>query len=447
MSFEYLQQSWQQHPGGDGDGGGGGDDGHSGLQFQMPGYLYDVPPTLAPGGGAEALHPAFAAQWFANSGFKRQQYQYQEEQQDDLGYVQDLGLMGNFVFPAVQDAYSSLESLHAHFPHATPPPLLAAAAIAGLDPSPSPSSTHSLSPSPRSPPPLALPVYSQSGFDVVSLLARVQNRRDPHVRLGPIDFTTSFVVVDVRRHDDPIVYCSPSFCALTGYHERAVLGRNCRFLQAPPIAASAGNNTAPALSKGDPRRHTSPAAVRALAKAVSGRKEAQASVVNYRADGTAFVNLVSVVPLCGEHADDPAAEVVWFVGFQIDLTVQSAGIVERVREGRYYAGAVMREQEEVRAGPEDARAGPAKTQKALEGPTREKRAQPVAAPRMAPALARLLTHHAFLASCNIHPRSPRAVAFPPTPRPTRSTRFCSRSSPTLYTCSVSRARSCTSRRR
>ncbi|KAJ7084991.1 hypothetical protein C8R44DRAFT_554147, partial [Mycena epipterygia] len=134
-------------------------------------------------------------------------------------------------------------------------------------------------------------VYSQSGFDVVSLLARVQNRASPHIRLGPVDFTTSFIVVDVRRHDDPVVYCSPSFCTLTGYPEREIIGRNCRFLQAPPNA-----DPLP-LARGDPRRHTSATAVSALAKAVQGRKEAQVSVVNYKRDGTAFVNLVSVVPL------------------------------------------------------------------------------------------------------------------------------------------------------
>ncbi|KAJ7116130.1 hypothetical protein C8R43DRAFT_1242342 [Mycena crocata] len=304
----------------------------------------------------------------------------------------------------------------------------------------------------------ALPVYSQSGFDVVALLSRVQRRPHPQIRLGPVDFTTSFVVVDVRRHDDPIVYCSPNFCGLTGYAEREVLGRNCRFLQAPPAGApqydangseqqqydnnanadpnanqqgnNGSNGDAAGLAKGDERRHTSAAAVRQLAKAVAGRKEVQVSVVNYRKDGSAFVNLVSVVPLCGEFADVESvgdygkarsADVVWYVGFQIDLTAQSEGIVARVREGTYYAGAVraLEEQEE--------REAQAQQQKAIEAPPppggdhtgtstaalanaanakapaplRERRTATLPAPRMSAALARLLGNPAFLASCGV----------------------------------------------
>ncbi|KAJ6598122.1 hypothetical protein DFH09DRAFT_1394046 [Mycena vulgaris] len=73
-------------------------------------------------------------------------------------------------------------------------------------------------------------------------------------------------------------------------------------------------------AKSEPRRHPSAAAVRACGKAVGGRKEAQVSV-NYRRDGAAIANLVSVVQLFGEHADDPSADAVWLVGFQIDLMV------------------------------------------------------------------------------------------------------------------------------
>lgn len=280
MSFSYLQQQqgpfhYNQDT----------DDPHrptGGIQFQLPDYLCDyAPPTLAPGGGAEALHPAQAAQWFANSGFSHSA-QYPQYAPSS--------------FPAVQDAYESLESLHEAFPGSNinsdnQYPLYAAPAphwslSLGLNASPPP---HDLSG--------ALPVYSQSGFDTISLLARVQNRARPTIRLGPVDFTTSFVVVDMRRHDDPIVYCSPSFCTLTGYAEREVLGRNCRFLQAPPQGGGP-------LAKGEARRHTSANAVRALAKAVGGHKEAQVSVVNYRKDGSAFVNLVSVVPLFGEYVDE-----------------------------------------------------------------------------------------------------------------------------------------------
>jgi hypothetical protein len=45
------------------------------LQFHMPQFMLDGPPTLAPGGGAEVLPPGFvsskslASAWIANTGF------------------------------------------------------------------------------------------------------------------------------------------------------------------------------------------------------------------------------------------------------------------------------------------------------------------------------------------------------------------------------------------
>jgi hypothetical protein len=55
-------------------------------------------------------------------------------------------------------------------------------------------------------------------------------------------------MVDVRRYDRPLVCASLTFCHITGYGEREVLGHNCRFLQSPT-----GN-----LAKGELRRFASP---------------------------------------------------------------------------------------------------------------------------------------------------------------------------------------------
>ena len=60
------------------------------------------------------------------------------------------------------------------------------------------------------PPPLCLPVYSTSGFDIMSILAHIATRSHPKIILGPVNLACSFVVVDVRRFDWPIVYASPS---------------------------------------------------------------------------------------------------------------------------------------------------------------------------------------------------------------------------------------------
>ncbi|KDQ53329.1 hypothetical protein JAAARDRAFT_137333, partial [Jaapia argillacea MUCL 33604] len=174
---------------------------------------------------------------------------------------------------------------------------------------------------------LGLPVYSTSGFDLLSILARVANRPNPKIVLGPVDMTCAFTVVDVRRYDNPIVYASPTFCQLTGYDEREVIGRNCRFLQAPDGR----------IQKGEPRRFTSPEAVGHLRKSLSAEKECQASLLNYRKGGQAFINLVTVIPVVGgvHGGPDEADEVVYYVGFQVDLTEQPNAILQKLRDGSY----------------------------------------------------------------------------------------------------------------
>ncbi|KAJ3547551.1 hypothetical protein NMY22_g1596 [Coprinellus aureogranulatus] len=137
---------------------------------------------------------------------------------------------------------------------------------------------------------LGLPVYSATGFDALSILARVFNRPYPRIHLGPVDLTCSFVVVDTRRHDHPIVYCSPSFTKLTGYTEQEILGRNCRFLQSPTGR----------MGVGDPRPDPeSQAASAHFKKNLTADKECQGTFVNYRKDGTPFRNLVTVIPIPG----------------------------------------------------------------------------------------------------------------------------------------------------
>ena len=152
-------------------------------------------------------------------------------------------------------------------------------------------------------------------------------RPHPKITLGPVDMTCSFVVVDVRRYDHPVVYCSPTFCKLTGYQEDEILGRNCRFLQAP------GGE----VQKGEPRDHTSAEAVAHLRRSLVADKECQISLVNYRKNGQAFINLVTVIPVPGgaNNAPHEMEEVVYQVGFQVDLTEQPNAILQKLRDGSY----------------------------------------------------------------------------------------------------------------
>ena len=86
----------------------------------------------------------------------------------------------------------------------------------------------------------------------------------------------SFVLTDPRLPDNPIVYCSDSFCELTGYSRDLVVGRNCRFLQAP---------------------ETDPAAVQLVREAVKSGSDCTTVMLNVKADGTTFWNRFFVAPL------------------------------------------------------------------------------------------------------------------------------------------------------
>lgn len=69
---------------------------------------------------------------------------------------------------------------------------------------------------------------------------RVATRPHPEINIGPVDLSCAFVVCDLDKYDLPIVYCSEMFERLTGYTKHEILGRNCRFLQAPDGKVQSG---------------------------------------------------------------------------------------------------------------------------------------------------------------------------------------------------------------
>ncbi len=94
------------------------------------------------------------------------------------------------------------------------------------------------------------------------------------VEAESIDAT--FMVTDPQLPDNPIVFLNPAFERHTGYRRGRLLNRNCRILQGPD---------------------TDPGAVDEIRAAVAAERPATVDLLNYRADGTAFWNRITIQPV------------------------------------------------------------------------------------------------------------------------------------------------------
>ncbi|KXT04450.1 hypothetical protein AC578_3572 [Pseudocercospora eumusae] len=110
-----------------------------------------------------------------------------------------------------------------------------------------------------------------------------------------------YCLTDPSKKDNPIVYASEEFYNITQYTPEFTIGRNCRFLQGP---------------------NSSTSAVRRLIAALSRGEECCETILNYKRDGTPFMNLLMLAPLY-----DNKGEVRYFLGAQIDVS----SLIERGR--------------------------------------------------------------------------------------------------------------------
>ncbi|KAL5318749.1 hypothetical protein ACEPPN_013813 [Leptodophora sp. 'Broadleaf-Isolate-01'] len=103
-----------------------------------------------------------------------------------------------------------------------------------------------------------------------------------------------YCLTDPSVHDNPIIFASEEFHRTTQYGTNYAINSNCRFLQGP------------ATDKDTTLR---------LAKAISLGQESNEILLNYRRDGTPFVNLLMCSPLY-----DDKGVIRYFIGAQIDVT-------------------------------------------------------------------------------------------------------------------------------
>ena len=98
---------------------------------------------------------------------------------------------------------------------------------------------------------------------------------------GPIERTAdalpfAMVITDPHLPDNPIIYVNKAFERITRYTADFAIGRNCRFLQG---------------------EDTDPEAVAMLRAGIEARRDVSVDLLNYRADGEAFMNRLLVAPL------------------------------------------------------------------------------------------------------------------------------------------------------
>lgn len=146
---------------------------------------------------------------------------------------------------------------------------------------------------------------------VAALLRMRRQARDLALYRRAMDETTVGITIsDPNRPDNPMVYCNDAFVEITGYDRSEVIGRNCRFLQGP---------------------ETEEERIAEIRQAVEEERSTVAELLNYRADGEAFWNRLTIAPV-----RDRAGEVSHFVGFQQDITDR----VERSRTLEQYEAIV-----------------------------------------------------------------------------------------------------------
>uniref|UniRef100_A0ACD5XQ38 Uncharacterized protein n=1 Tax=Avena sativa TaxID=4498 RepID=A0ACD5XQ38_AVESA len=112
-------------------------------------------------------------------------------------------------------------------------------------------------------------------------------------------FQQTFVVSDASRPGHPIMYASAGFFNMTGYTSKEVVGRNCRFLQ--------GSGT-------------DPAEIAKIRQALADGSNYCGRVLNYKKDGTAFWNLLTIAPI-----KDEEGRVLKFIGMQVEVSKYTEG--------------------------------------------------------------------------------------------------------------------------
>ncbi len=127
-------------------------------------------------------------------------------------------------------------------------------------------------------------------------------------------------ITDPTLPDNPIVYLNDAYEHLTGYDAEELLGRNIRLLQGP---------------------ETDPEDAAKLDQAMDAEESISVEMRNYRADGSAFWNRITLAPIY-----DTDGELSYFIGFQEDVSARR----EAEERARRRASSLYEEQQRLDQG-------------------------------------------------------------------------------------------------
>ena len=102
------------------------------------------------------------------------------------------------------------------------------------------------------------------------------------------------VVAEQEGDDNILIYANPAFERLTGYNSEDILYQDCRFLQS--------------CDRDQPGLH-------AIHEAVRTNTPCRQIIRNYRKDGSAFWNELSITPVFNE-----ADQLTYYIGIQKDVS-------------------------------------------------------------------------------------------------------------------------------
>ncbi|TGJ88246.1 hypothetical protein E0Z10_g580 [Xylaria hypoxylon] len=148
-------------------------------------------------------------------------------------------------------------------------------------------------------------LYAPSGFDIMNILSRVASRPSPVVDLGPVDASCALIVCDIEQPDYPVVYANEPCVMLTGYPLEEMLGKNCRFMQAP------GGK----VRQSSTRSHVEKSALKKMRRAIESNSELAVEVTNFKKSGERFTNVLTIIPVCWDSSTPR-----FYIGFIAEKT-------------------------------------------------------------------------------------------------------------------------------